>query len=117
MNNKLPIEVKKDNIFKRFFNYIKKIFKKKTSKETIEKSEESTIVKKTTKITELYKLENFDEVNADVIKETNRRNKIEEIIRIIEKEPEILNKLDIPKLEVIDQYYKDKIIEYRKKLP
>ena len=62
------------------------------------------------------KLENLDKVNVNVIKQVNRQNKIEEIIQIIEKEPEMLKKLDIPKLEVIDKYYKDKIIEYRKKL-
>ena len=41
---------------------------------------------------------------------------MEEIIKIIEKEPELLKKLDIPKLEMIDNYYKEKIAEYKKKL-
>lgn len=116
MSNKLPIKVKKDNIFFRFFNYIKNFLKKKTSMQTIEKSEESTRIKKKTRIFEQYKLENLDEVNADIIKEVNRKCKIEEIIRIIEKEPELLKKIDIPKLKVIDKYYKDEIIKYRKKL-
>ena len=113
MNNKLPIEIKKDNIFKRFFNYIKKIFQKTSNVQNIE---ENQIEKKKTKINELYKIENLEKVNANVIKQINRQNKIEEIIQIIEKEPKILEKLDIPKLEIIDKYYKDKIIEYRKKL-
>ena len=116
MSSKLPVEVKKDNILKKFFKYIKNIFKKKTSMEDIEEIGESAIEKNKSKITELYKLENLDEVNANVIREANRKNIIEEIIRIIEKEPEILKKLDIPKLEVIDQYYKEKIIEYKKRL-
>ncbi len=116
MNNNLPTEVKNNNIFKKIFNYIKTIFKKKTSNETIENSQESVIPKKKTKITELYKVENLDKLNADVIREANRKNKIEEIIQIIEKDPETLKRLDIPKLEVIDQYYKDKITECKKKL-
>ena len=116
MSNKLPIKVKKNNIIKKFFNYIKKIFKKKTSEQHIDRTEQTISEDRKTKISEQYKLENMDEVNADIIKEANRKSKIEEIIRLIEKKPEILKKLDIPKLEIIDKYYKDEIKKYKRKL-
>ena len=72
--------------------------------------------RKSNKIIDLYKVENIDEKNAEIIKKNNQERKMEKIIKIIEKEPELLKKLDIPKLEMIDNYYKEKIAEYKKKL-
>ena len=72
--------------------------------------------RKSNKIIDLYRVENIDEKNAEIIKKNNQKRKMEEIIKIIEKEPELLKKLDIPKLEMIDNYYKEKIAEYKKKL-
>ena len=68
------------------------------------------------KIVENYKVTNLDEVNARIVEEANRNRKLEEIIQIIEKDSNLLEKLDVPKLEIIDKYYKDKIIRYKKKL-
>ena len=64
-------------------------------------------------IKEKYKVE-INEINSNIIKDLNRKRKMEEIIQIIERKPETLKKLDIPKLEIIDRYYKEKIIEYKK---
>lgn len=47
---------------------------------------------------------------------SNQLSIIEEIIQIIEKNPNVLENLDISKLEFIDLYYKRKIIECKKKL-
>lgn len=116
MSNKLPIKAKQKNFLKKFFDYIKKFLNKKTSMEHIDRTEETASKERKSKIAELYKLENMDGVNSDIIKEANRKSKIEEIIRIIEKKPEILKKLDIPKLEIIDKYYKDEIKKYKRKL-
>lgn len=64
----------------------------------------------------LYKINIPDEVNSKIINESKRKRKLLEIIQIIENNPETLEKLDIPKLEVIDNYYKEKIIECKKKI-
>lgn len=45
-----------------------------------------------------------------------QQKKLKEIIEIIEKHPSTLQKLDIEKLEVIDNYYIEKIAEYKKKI-
>ena len=54
MNNKLPIKIQKDNMLKKFFNYIKKIFNKKTKIKDMNEIEESSILEGRTKINELY---------------------------------------------------------------
>ena len=41
---------------------------------------------------------------------------IEEIVKIIENNPNILENLDISKLEIIDSYYQQKIDECKKKI-
>lgn len=111
----LPIEIKKENIFKKFFKFVKNIFKKepKVQNETVE---EEYIIPKERKVTELYKVDNLDEITSSVIEENNKKIKMQEIIDIIEKNPSTLEKLDIAKLEIIDNYYKEKIDEYKKKL-
>ena len=62
------------------------------------------------------KIDELCKVDNSVIKKMNQKQKLEEIIKIIEKNPDILEKLDIPKLKIINKYYKDKILEYEKKL-
>lgn len=62
------------------------------------------------------KIDELCKVDSSVIKKMNQKQKLEEIIKIIEKNPDILEKLDIPKLKIINKYYKDKILEYEKKL-
>ena len=74
------------------------------------------LLKSKSKFTEIYKVNNLENVNEKIRKETKRQNKIKEIIQIIEKNPETLEKLDISKLEIIDNYYKQKIMECRRKL-
>lgn len=108
--SKLPVKLKKQNIFEQFYNYIKKFLKKEKN------IGNETIKAKESNMTEKYKVYNIDKINADLIKEVNKKNKMEEIIQIIEKNPEALEKLDIPKLEIIDNYYKERIIEYKRKL-
>lgn len=112
-SNDLPAEVKKDNVFKRLYKFIKSFFSKYEKNNIVE---DTAVIEKETKIRELYKVANLEEISSNIINEANKKRTLEEIIQIIEKEPEILKKLDIPKLKVIDKYYKDKIIEYRKKL-
>ena len=121
MNNNLPAEIKKENIFKRLFNFVKKIFKKDTNIQIIEQNNNVESVyaedkKSTNKITELYKVSGLDEVNEEYRKREDNRKRIEEIIQIIEKEPKTIKKLDIPQLEVIDNYYKEKIAECKMKI-
>lgn len=118
MNNNLPAEMKNENIFKRLFNFVKNIFKKDTNIQNIEQN--NTVYdedkKSTNKITELYKVSGMDEVNEEYRKKEDKRKKIEEIIQIIEKEPKTIKKLDISQLEVIDNYYKEKIAECKMKI-
>ncbi len=52
----------------------------------------------------------------DTKNKLKQREKMEEIIAIIEKNPNTLKKLDIRRLEIIDRYYIDKIEKYKNKL-
>lgn len=109
MNNKLPIEVKKDNLFTRLVRFLKSVFKKKDKTDIIRENEEldnSTA----------FKEKNLEELKFETIVKRNPQKVIEEIIQIIEKNPDTLEKLDITKLEIIDMYYKRKIAECKRKL-
>ncbi len=64
-----------------------------------------------------YRVEGIEERNEEVIKNMKEKAILEEIIHIIEQSPEILKKLDVHKLEVIDKYYKDKIAKIKRKKP
>lgn len=115
MNN-LPIEMKKDNIFKKFIKFIKNIFKKE---QTIEKgtiNEAKYVVPKTKKLNDLYKVNNLDNSKANISNKNNNDKKMHEIISIIENNPSVLEKLDISRLKIIDNYYVEKIDECKKKL-
>lgn len=109
MDKNLPIKAKNESFFKKIINYIK-LFLGNNEKENIE--EKATV--EATSIDELYKVENVDEQKT--VKEINKKNKIEEIIQIVEKNPEILDTLNVLRLETIDNYYKEKIAEYRRKI-
>jgi len=114
MSKDLPVELKKDNIFKRIFNNIKRLlFNKKNNNVMVEST---PIIDEKINFTDFYKVENLEHVNASIIRDINNKNKIEEIIQIIEKNPDTLDKLDIPKLEIIDNYYKNKVLEYKNKI-
>ncbi len=63
-----------------------------------------------------YKVEGLDEKNREIVDKEKNRKKMEEIIEIIEKKPELLENLNVPKLEIIDNYYKEKISECKRKL-
>lgn len=67
-------------------------------------------------INELYKINISDEVISKIIARNNKKKKLAEIIQIIEKNPETLEKLDVIKLEIIDRYYKHEIKKYRTKI-
>lgn len=108
----LPIKVKEDNIFRKILKLFFNIYKTKQNNE-INSIEER---KDTKKLSEKYKINDLNEINADIIKKANERMKMEEIINIIEEKPELLENLSISKLEIIDRYYKEKIVEYKKKI-
>ena len=109
MNNKLPIEVKKDNLFTRFFRFLKNIFKKKDKTDIIQ---ENKVVDNNITLKE----NNLEELKTESISKRNPQKVIEEIIQIIEKNPDTLESLNIAKLEIIDMYYKRKIAECKRKL-
>ena len=109
MDRNLPIEAKKDNFFSRLINHIKTFFGSNEKVEFEESASEAI-----TSINELYKVDTIDE--QKVVKEINRKNKIEEIIKIVEENPEILDTLNISRLELIDSYYSEKIVEYKRKV-
>lgn len=109
MNNKLPIEVKKDNFLTRFFKFLTSIFKKKDEVCSIQENNEVD-----NGIT--FEGNNLKEIKSESMSKRNPQKVIEEIVQIIEKRPDILEKLDIEKLEVIDMYYKRKIAECKRKL-
>ena len=111
MNNKLPIEIKEKNPFNKVLNFIKNIFKKqklddvKTNEEVVTTEDLNNQMESFIKYTE-YKTS----------KNKTKRETLEEIIKIIEKKPELLENLDVKKLEIIDKYYKIKVNEYKNKL-
>ena len=67
-------------------------------------------------------VENFNNNFSEILKEetvleaANKKDKIGEIISIVEKEPKILDNLNIEKLKVIDNYYDKKIEEVNTKI-
>ena len=63
-----------------------------------------------------YKVENIENKNIEIIKKIDQKNKMEEIINIIEMNPNVLEKLNIEKLKIIDNYYQEKINEYNIKI-
>lgn len=115
MNNEnLPVEVKKNNIFSRIITFLKNKFGKKQIINSDKINE--PMPSKQNSIREAYKVDNIDSINSKIIRENNQKRKMEEIIQLIEKEPSVLNELDVNKLEIIDEYYKRKIIELKRKL-
>lgn len=107
MNNKLPIEVKEDNIFKKIFSYIKNIFNKKDEHHEIKES-----IKNKDDNEEFYKLkEKLMKNNNQYVQKRSSKKIMDEIIELVEENPDMLEKLDIEKLEIIDRYYEQRIIE------
>lgn len=113
------MKTKKDNFFKRFIKFFKKILKNENT-ESIENNKKEDNIKnefsynKKTFLEE-YKVEKQDTIQNNLSNDFKQK-KLEEIIYIIEKYPYTLDKLDIDKLEIIDNYYIDKIAEYKKKI-
>lgn len=118
MKEKLPVQFKKDNIFKRFINFIIRPFTKKqytnddNSQPVIIEPEKNINQSTDTNTLEQYKVDNAGQINSNAIKAANQTKTLEEIIQIIEKEPSMLEKLDIDKLKIIDQYYDNEIKKY-----
>ena len=118
MKEKLPVQFKKDNIFKRFINFIIHKIKKKqytnddNSQPVIIEPEKNINQSTDTNTLEQYKVDNAGQINSNAIKAANQTKTLEEIIQIIEKEPSMLEKLDIDKLKIIDQYYDNEIKRY-----
>lgn len=109
MNN-LSMKLKKESILQRLIKSLKSIFKKNFKNEIETIQEETTIPG--IKITERYKVDNLNLSNTKM----DNDKTMKEIIDIIEKSPEMLEKLDINKLNIIDQYYIEKIAKYRNML-
>ncbi len=72
-------------------------------------------VKRKNNIFDSYKIQDSNSESI-LTKKLNRNKQIEEIIYFIEKYPQTLNSLTIQQLELIDIYYKKKIIECKRKL-
>ena len=72
-------------------------------------------VKRKNNIFDSYKIQD-SKSESILTKKLNRNKQIEEIIYFIEKYPQPLNSLTIQQLELIDIYYKKKIIECKRKL-
>lgn len=72
-------------------------------------------VKRKNNIFDSYKIQDSNSESI-LTKKSNRNKQIEEIIYFIEKHPQTLNSLTIQQLELIDIYYKKKIIECKRKL-
>ena len=62
-----------------------------------------------------YKIEGLEEASKDIIKKAHNDRTLADIIRIVEQHPEVLKKLDLNKLKIIDQYYKDEIEKFRRR--
>ena len=116
MENNLPVKSK--NVFwHRIVNRIRGFFRKEKPKIDVPVEEiKETEVPGNTSFIEKYQVEEAKKLTENVIKENIRRNNIEDIIKIIEERPELLDELDIDKLRIIDNYYTEKIEEYKKKL-
>ena len=108
MNN-LLIKYKSKNIFQKFISPLKNAFKK-ASKPEIKVEIKNQLLRPI--IAEKYKVEGI--VSTDI--KSVESKTMQEIIDIIENNPEALEKLSIKKLELIDQYYIDKINQYRQML-
>lgn len=111
MNDMLPIAVKKDNIFRKISNLIKQIFYQGRNKKSKTKG---TMPKKRNR--DFYKVEGSKEKNDELIKEIKQNKTLQDIIKIIERNPEAMKKLDTPKLEIIDNYYQEQIKKYKEKI-
>ncbi len=114
MNSNLPIEQKriKKTFFKKVVNFVKNIFKKDKTK--AERKMRDRIEINAARLREAYQ-SNAPTFNTtkDVV---DKKKKISEIIKLVEKDPEALKNLDIDKLKIIDKYYKEEIAEYKKRI-
>lgn len=107
MSSNLPI--KKESKISRFFNYIKALFRKESKENIFQDVEVSDKLNQEATIVDKYKVYGI----AEKIK---RKQTLEQIIDMIEQNPDALYSLDTTKLEIIDTYYKEKIMECRKRL-
>lgn len=58
----------------------------------------------------------LDDNSMEKVNRQNKINQLEEIFQIIEKDPKLLENLDLERLKIIDKYYKYKISECKKTL-
>lgn len=117
VNSNLPVEVKRESFFKRIFNFLKRTFgREEKCNSTYIVNTDSSDKTNAENLKGQYKVENLELKNEEVIKRENQRRKLQEIIQIIENNPDSLEKLDISKLEIIDNYYAEKIAENKLKI-
>ena len=114
MNSNLPVVQKriKKPFLKKVINFVKNIFKKDKTART-EKKMRDRIEINAARLREAYKV-NSSEFNPT--KDIEKRKKISDIIKLVEKDPEALQNLDIEKLKIIDKYYKEEIAEYKRRI-
>lgn len=110
MDNILPIEVRKINFLKKITNFIKKIFYHANNKK------QGDLAEIFDGNDEVDSYKGIEEFNSILIKEINQKKTVQEIIPIIEKNPEIMKHLSVHKLEIIDNYYQEQIEEYKNKI-
>ena len=103
MNSNLPVVQKriKKPFFKKVINFVKNIFKKDKTART-EKKMRDRIEINAARLREAYKV-NSSEFNPT--KDIEKRKKISDIIKLVEKDPEALQNLDIT------NYIDNKILE------
>lgn len=110
MNNQLPIQ-RESNIFIRFINFFRK---KKINKKNATVTGENSTINESKDVTLSSNLNlNFTHEKNDIQK---KQEALHDIIKIVEKNPDILYKLDIQKLNIINNYYDEKIIKLEKRL-
>lgn len=105
--NKLPIETKEEKGFKKWLNFFKKIFtNKRYSEIEVEENKEKSNVK-SRNIRELYRVDIKDEKVNELkfIEDDLKNKKMEDIINMIEKDPQMISALDLSMLKNIDKYY------------
>ena len=110
MSNQLPIKWK-SNIFTRFINFFRK---NKIKEKNVKATEVGSTINENKNITPNNNLTlNFTYEKSESQK---KHEALQDIIKMIENNPNTLYKLDIQKLNIINNYYDEKILKLEKHL-
>lgn len=109
MNSNLPIN-SKNSIFAKITNFFKTIFSKNKPTSKIEELKESVVYNDNSTF--------LNELKKKVIEKEGLLDNMskENLIKEIEKNPEILDEMDLEKLKDIDKYCDEIIDNYKRKL-